>query len=206
MPDTNTAVPIGRTAAPVRSPSFSERIVDAAATLLETGEHAKYTVNNIVETANVGISTLYSRFPAVGNADTKDVVTAALMHRETAAVLARTSLDGGGRGGERALRRVIEVMATRAVERPVMIRGLNLEWGRIVSRKPGEPDLLVLGIQRCLAGHTEEDLAFSKRIASEVAAMIRSVIDVALANGDRDVTALTQRLMGTVMHHIRNFG
>lgn len=205
MPDTQTAISISRTAAHLRPPSFSERIVDAAATILERCDHGTYTVNEIVMEANVGISTLYSRFPAAEDGDTKDAVTVALMHRETAAVLARAWLDGEARGGERALRRLIEAMVTRAFERPVMIRLLNLEWGRIISRKPGGPDQLVLGVQRCLSGHTEEERALAKRIATEVVAMIRSVIDVAVANGERDVTALTDRLMGTVMHYIKNF-
>ena len=94
------AVPIDRTAAAVRQTSLSERIVEAAATILDRGLQADYTVNEIVRVAKVGISTLYSRFPAGGNADTKDAVTAALMYREMAAVLARTSLDGGGRGAK----------------------------------------------------------------------------------------------------------
>ncbi len=204
MLDTPIAVQIYGTAAPVRPPSFSERIVEAAATLLEGGDNAKYTVNEIVEVANVGISTLYSRFPAEGTVATKDAVTAALMHREMAAVLVRAFLDGGARGGGRALRRVVEAMVTRAVERPVMIRSLNLEWGRIRSREPGEPDQLTLGVQQCLSGQTEAERAHAKRAATEVVAMIRSVVDVAVANGERDVTALTDRLMGTVMHHLLN--
>lgn len=151
--------------------------------------------------AKVGISTLYSRFPADGNADTKDAVTAALMHREMTAVLARAWLDGGARGGVRALRRVVETMVTRAVERRVMIRSLNLEWGRIRSHDLGEPDQLTLGVQRCLSGSTEEERAHAKRAATEVVALIRSVVDVTVVAGERDVNALTDRLMGTVMHH-----
>ena len=50
------------------------------------------------------------------------------------------------------MRRVIEAMVTRVVERPVIIRSLNLEWGRISSRKHGEPGLLTLGGSAVLSG------------------------------------------------------
>ena len=200
MLDTPSTVAVGPISASIPLPSFSERIVDAAATILDDGSEADYTVNAIVEVAKVGISTLYSRFPGK-----KDAVTETLMHREMTMVLAHASHDGVQRRGEKELRRVIAAMVTRALDRPAMTQMLSLEWYRLRLRKPDTPDHITLRVQQCIAWNTELERVRAKRAASEVVALIRSVIDAAYANGERDATALSDRLMGTVMHHLRNF-
>ena len=200
MLDTPSTVTVGSTSTSIAVPSFSERIVDAAATILGRGRHADYTIDTIMEVAKVGVSTLYSRFPGK-----KDAITEALMHREMTMVLSHASHGGEPPWGEENLRLVVEAMVERALERPVMTRLLNIEWNRIRSWKPGEPDYVTSGVQGCLAWATEPERARAERAASEVVALIRSMTDAACANGERDAAALTERLTGTVMCYLRHF-
>ena len=177
-----------------------ERILEAAAMILEVGVIADYTVNNVAHYAGVGISTFYSVFPGK-----KGALTQALLDLEVAAVLDPIPAGAYERDAESALWSLIGGLVSYRLRRPLMTRLLGAEKARLSTLGVAyDSGPLTVCVSRCLASPKFPHEAWETDTASEVLSLIDGLIDLACLRRDLDVGVVTYRVGRAVFLYVGN--
>ena len=181
---------------PRKSPAQSRAVetvaavLEAAARILEERGFAGYTTNAVALRAGVSIGSLYQYFPG------KDAVTAALIERETATLLADMAAVMIEPGFEARLGRMIRAAVTHQMRRPALGVLLDFEERRLPlgARNERVADqihrvLIDILIQAGLPADGDRATA-----AQDLLAITRGMIDVAGECGETDAAGLERRV------------
>jgi AcrR family transcriptional regulator len=181
-----------------RSAATVEAILEAAARILESAGFAGYTTNAIAARAGVSVGSLYQYFP------NRDALTAALIERESAPLLAEVDVAATASNCEAALRGLIGAAVAHQMRRPELARLLDFEERRLPL---GERDARVS--ERIHAALLRAfELADAPRIddtqtaAHDVIAVVRGMVDAAGARGESDAQALEARVTRAVFGYL----
>ncbi|WP_321933322.1 TetR/AcrR family transcriptional regulator [Paraburkholderia sp. J8-2] len=173
-----------------RSAATVDAILEAAARILESAGLAGYTTNAIAARAGVSVGSLYQYFP------NRDALTAALIDRESAPLLAEVEAAAAASSCEAAMLRLIRAAVAHQMRRPELARLLDFEERRLPL---GERDARVSErIHAVLVGAFE--LADAPRIddrqttAHDVIAIVRGMVDAAGERGETNAHALEARV------------
>lgn len=182
-----------------RSAATVEAILEAAARILENAGFEGYTTNAVAERAGVSIGSLYQYFPH------RDALTAALIERETATLVADVEEAGRAATCEDTLRLLIRGAVRHQTRRPVLARLIDFEERRLPlgEREQHVADTIVATLQEAFKRPDAPPLADPATAAADVLAMARGMIDAA---GEQDdirqdsaAAALEQRVMRAVV-------
>lgn len=173
-----------------RSAATVDAILEAAARILESAGLAGYTTNAIAARAGVSVGSLYQYFP------NRDALTAALIDRESAPLLAEVEAAGAASSCEAALLRLIRAAVAHQMRRPELARLLDFEERRLPL---GERDARVSErIRAALVGAFEladtPAIADRQTTALDVIAIVRGMVDAAGERGETDAPALEARV------------
>jgi AcrR family transcriptional regulator len=174
-----------------RSAVTVEAILEAAARILESAGFTGYTTNAIAALAGVSVGSLYQYFP------NRDALTAALIERESAPLLAQVEVAACASSCEDALRGLIRAAVEHQMRRPELARLLDFEERRLPM---GERDERVS--ERIYAALlyaftlTDAPLVEDPQTAAhDVIAIVRGMVDAAGARGETDARALETRVL-----------
>lgn len=185
-----------------RSAATVEAILEAAARILETAGFEGYTTNAVAERAGVSIGSLYQYFP------NRDALTAALIDRETATLVADVQEAGKAPSCEGTLRLLIRGAVRHQTRRPVLARLIDFEERRLPlgEREQHVADTIVAILREAFTRADAPPLADPATAAADVLAMTRGMIDAA---GEQDdiqedsaAAALEQRVMRAVVGYL----
>jgi AcrR family transcriptional regulator len=181
-----------------RSSETVEAILEAAARVLEKVGFAGYNTNAIAERAGVSIGSLYQYFPC------KDALTAALIERETAVLIADISGAGGAERYQDGLNQLIRAAVTHQMRRPILARLLDFEERRLTldERHAGvrdrfERELMAI-LERPDVGLTQD----CQLVAADLLALARGLIDAAGERGEVDAAHLAARVQRAVFGYL----
>jgi AcrR family transcriptional regulator len=174
-----------------------ERIVEAAAQLIEECGLAGYNTNAVAARAGVSIGSLYQYFPD------KDAIMIALARRETAGLrgdIYDARLDPGSR---EALIRIIDAAVRYQLRRPALARVIDLEEERLscegdntvaaALREAVDSALHRSGMRRPV------DMALA---VDDLIAIVTGMIDAAAIRGERDAPALARRVRAAAFGYL----
>ncbi|CAG9274163.1 TetR family transcriptional regulator [Paraburkholderia unamae] len=181
-----------------RSAATVEAILEAAARILESAGLGGYTTNAIAARAGVSVGSLYQYFP------NRDALTAALIERESAPLLAEVEAAAAASSCEAGLRMLIRAAVAHQMQRPELARLLDFEERRLPL---GERDARVS--ERIHATLVQVfGLADAPRLsdrptaAYDVIAIVRGTVDAAGERGETDADALEARVTRAVIGYL----
>ncbi|MGO1073278.1 TetR/AcrR family transcriptional regulator [Lysobacter sp. CA199] len=178
-------------------------IVEAAARILERGGLPAYNTNAVAERAGVSIGSLYQYFP------NKDALTAALIDRETATLLADIASARAQASYAEGIACLVRGAIAHQSRRPALARLLDFEERRLPLR---DRDLQVdRAAQACLStllqradapavagdGHSPPEV-----IGLDTIAIVRAIVDGAGERGDLQAQALERRVLHAVFGYL----
>jgi AcrR family transcriptional regulator len=174
-----------------------ERIVEAAARLIEERGLTGYNTNAVAARAGISIGSLYQYFPD------KDAIMIALARRETAALrsdIYDARLDPGSR---EALIRIIDAVVRYQLRRPALARVIDLEEERLVR----DGDRTVAGALReavdsALRRPGMRRLVDTTLAVDDLIAIVTGMIDAAAIRGERDAPALARRVRAAAFGYL----
>jgi AcrR family transcriptional regulator len=180
----------------LRSTETVDSIVEAAAQVLETGGFEGFNTNAVAKRAGVSIGSLYQYFPS------KEALTVALIHRETARFYEDASGALTQRSGKAALEYLISASVRQQLQRPVLARLLDVEESRpelqgAVAQPESFRSLLLAIVKRAKPKHPSPEVA-----AGDIFAIIRGMVDAAGERGENDIEGLEFRLQAAVFGYL----
>jgi AcrR family transcriptional regulator len=175
-----------------------DAIIEAAARILEEQGHGGFTTNAVAELAGVSIGTLYQYFPD------KDALLGALIARETALLVDEAESASRMTAGHEALDALVEAAVRHQVRRPRLARLLDFEEARLPS------DAATRLVRSRFTTVLAEILARSDipkqpdmaTATSDVAAIMRGMIDSAGEQGEHRQEALVSRVRRAVLGYL----
>jgi AcrR family transcriptional regulator len=193
-------VPLDARKRPVqrRSAATVDAIVEAAARLLESAGFDGYTTNAIAARAGVSVGSLYQYFP------NRDALTAALIERESAPLLAHVEAAAAASSCETALRALIRAAVVHQMRRPELARLLDFEERRLPL---GERDARVSERIHATLVHAF-GLADAPAIddqhttAHDVISIVRGMVDAAGERRETDAHGLERRVRRAVIGYL----
>ena len=193
-----TPLTLRKTPQQSRSQKTIERILVAAARILETEGIEGFNTNAIAEAAHLSIGSLYQYFP------NKDTLTAMLIRQHTAAFLSQLKTEIElTQSFDTNLKKLIQIAVAQQLQRPKLFRLLDVEEARLpLSRETqiaqNEIFQLIADLLR-QQGYKEITVA-----AQDVLAIARGVIDTAGAAGEQDFLALESRVFRAVSGYLQS--
>lgn len=168
-------------------------ILEAAARILEERGLGGYTTNAVAARAGVSIGSLYQYFPG------KDALTAALLERETAVLLADIAEARQEPDGRTALTRMIAAAVAHQMRRPVLARLLDFEERRLPMEAANGrvADQIHAALVRVLGQRPDAEIA-----AADVLAIVRGMVDAAGERGETDPLPLERRVARAVFGYL----
>jgi AcrR family transcriptional regulator len=165
-------------------------VLEAAALTLEERGFAGYTTNAVAERAGVSIGSLYQYFPG------KDALTAALIERETAVLLADVADIQAGAGFDARLGGLIQAAVKHQMRRPALAVLLDFEERRLPlgARDERVADQILRMLIDALAGADLPTTGDRARTAQDLLAITHGMIDAAGERGETDPADLRRRV------------
>lgn len=173
-----------------RSSATVDAIIEAAARILETGSFDGYTTNAVAELAGVSIGSLYQYFP------NRDALTAALIERETAALLENARRAEGHETCAGVIDCLIDAAVEHQMRRPALARMIDFEEQRLPlgAQNRRIADVLLRAAEGALALDDAPQVRDRALAAQDVLAMVRGMIDVAGERRESDAEGLRARV------------
>ncbi|QGZ63268.1 TetR/AcrR family transcriptional regulator [Paraburkholderia acidisoli] len=181
-----------------RSAATVEAILEAAARILEQGGLAGYTTNAIAERAGVSVGSLYQYFP------NRDALTAALIERESAPLLAAAEVASTASSCEAVLRGLIRAAVAHQMHRPELARLLDFEERRLPldERDARVGERIHATLMRAFDLPDAPRLEDRQTAVDDVFAIVRGMIDAAGARGEIHAEALEARVTRAVVGYL----
>ncbi|MEG3144039.1 TetR/AcrR family transcriptional regulator [Sphingomonas sp. RT2P30] len=174
-----------------------ERIVEAAACLIEERGLVGYNTNAVAARAGISIGSLYQYFPD------KDAIMIALARRETAGLrgdIHDARLDPGSR---EALIRLIDAAVRYQLRRPALARVIDLEEERLA--RDGD-DTVARALRDAVEGALRRPgmrrLVDTALAVDDLIAIVTGMIDAAAMRGERDAAALARRVRAAAFGYL----
>lgn len=185
--------------AQARSAATVSAILEAAARILETRGFPGYTTNAVAERAGVSIGSLYQYFP------NKDALTAALIERETAPLLAAMDHARQAPSYRAGIDLLIGAAVKHQMQRPALARLLDFEERRLpMGERAARLFDIIIGLAvELLARADAPALADPPRAAADVLAIVKGMVDMAGERGETDAPALANRVARAVSGYLR---
>ncbi|MGN3965265.1 TetR/AcrR family transcriptional regulator [Burkholderia gladioli] len=182
-----------------RSAATVEALVEAAARILEREGPDAYTTNAVAARAGVSIGSLYQYFP------NRDALTAALIERETGALLADFDRAIELPDCASILAAMVRAAVAHQLRRPALARLIDVEERRLpVEGRVGY--VAARGLEAIAIAFGKPDaplLAAPEVAARDVLAMVRGITDMAGEAGETDAAALERRALRAVFGYLR---
>jgi AcrR family transcriptional regulator len=181
-----------------RARATLDLIVEAAAQLLEESGFDGYNTNAVAARAKVSVGSLYRYF-----AD-KEAILAALAEREADSLVAQAKMADGSHGAREAIIHLIDAAVRHRLQRPELARALDhvQAWadGRSGAAVSGSTLERIVGAALARPGLARP---LSARIAeSDLAAILRAVVDAAVARGEYDAALISRRVRAAVFGYL----
>lgn len=178
-------------------------ILEAAARILERGGLPAYNTNAVAERAGVSVGSLYQYFP------NKDALTAALIDRETATLLADLAAVPGQASYADGVVALVRAAIAHQLHRPALARLLDFEERRLPMRdrdlqvdRAAQTCVLAL-LQRPDAPVVVGDGATAAEIlALDTIAIVRSLVDAAGERGETEAAPLQRRVLHALFGYL----
>jgi len=178
-------------------------ILEAAARILERGGLPAYNTNAVAERAGVSVGSVYQYFP------NKDALTAALIDRETATLLADLAAVPGHAGYADGILALVRAAIAHQLHRPALARLLDFEERRLPMR---ERDLQVdRAAQTCVLALLQrpdapavvgDGATAAEVLALDTIAIVRSLVDAAGERGETEAAPLQRRVLHAVFGYL----
>ncbi|MGJ7901273.1 TetR/AcrR family transcriptional regulator [Lysobacter sp. 1R34A] len=178
-------------------------ILEAAARILERGGLPAYNTNAVAERAGVSIGSLYQYFP------NKDALTAALIDRETATLLADLAAVPNHASYADGVVALVRAAIAHQLHRPALARLLDFEERRLPMR---DRDLQVdRAAQACVLGLLRrpdapavagDGATSAELLALDAIAIVRSLVDAAGERGETEAAPLQRRVLHAVFGYL----
>lgn len=181
-----------------RARATFEAILDAAAHILEQRGIEGYNTNAIAERAGLSVGSIYQYFPD------KDAITAELIRRETAGLLADAELARKAAGAREGLIHLINAAVRHQLDRPLLARLIDIEEARLPLAQENS------GVERTLVGLVLEALKRPglarihdpELAARDLVAITKGMIDAAGMRGETDPVSLSSRVRCAVFGYL----
>ncbi|MFB9125690.1 TetR/AcrR family transcriptional regulator [Paraburkholderia dipogonis] len=178
-----------------RSAQTVETVLEAAARILETRGLEGYTTNAVAERAGVSIGSLYQYFP------NRDALTVALIERETAQLVADVEAASLLENSRDCVQAMVRASVAHQMRRPVLARIIDMEERRLPvdERNQRIADTIHAALVSALTEKTQvPELDDVDRVARDLLAIVRGMVDQAGERDERDAAALETRVMRAV--------
>lgn len=178
-----------------RSAQTVEAVLEAAARILETRGLDGYTTNAVAERAGVSIGSLYQYFP------NRDALTVALIERETAQLVADVEAAALLENSRDSVQAMVRASVAHQMRRPVLARIIDMEERRLPvdERNQRIADTIHAALVSALTEKTQvPELDDVDRVARDLLAIVRGMVDQAGERDERDAAALEVRVMRAV--------
>jgi AcrR family transcriptional regulator len=183
-----------------RATKTVEAIVEAAARILEKAGFEGYTTNAIAERAGVSIGSLYQYFP------NKDVLTLALIERESATLLQEVEEAAANPEWRAALDGMVGAAVRHQLRRPALARLLDVEETRLPVDDKTVPasGSLYLAVRKVVAQAAPDDRMNIDILTADVIGITRGMTDMAGRTGETDAEDLSSRVGSAVLGYLTN--
>lgn len=181
-----------------RSAATVEAILEAAARILETSGLPGYTTNAVAERAGVSVGSLYQYFP------NRDALTAALIERESAVLMAEIDANAVAPSCEAGLLGLVRAAVAYQMGRPALARVLDFEERRLPldERDARVGERVHAALVRLLGLADAPRLADRAVAAHDVFAIVHGMVDAAGERGETDAAALETRVTHAVIGYL----
>lgn len=198
MPASRSALPPQARKLPkqARSGAMVEAILQAAAELLDGGVADDYTTNRIAERAGASIGSLYQYFPS------KDAITAALIGRASARLLAALEQAATQDDWRDALRAMVGAAVRHQLERPGLARLLDAGESRLAALDTQRQDQQRMREVLASVLRRVPNLAGQDAAGDDLMAITRALCDAAGARGEVDAGALAGRVERAIFGYL----
>jgi AcrR family transcriptional regulator len=172
-----------------------EAILEASARILEEQGLEGYTTNAVADRAGVSIGSLYQYFPG------KEALTAALIRRETARLVAEVTEAEMLSDWRRAISSMIDAAVAHQMRRPALAVLLDFQERRLPLEGDTQrvSEAFILNIGRVLQ---RSGLALHPRAAQDILAIVRGMIDLAGERGETDPMDIRRRVERAVFGYL----
>lgn len=173
-------------------------LVEAAARVLEERGLGGYTTNAVAERAGTSVGSLYQYFPG------KDALTAALIERETAVLLADVGSAAGAPDPRDGLALFIAAAVGHQMRRPSLARLLDFEEVRLPlgDEVAGVSRTIVASVSALVARLPGTALADPDEAAADILAMVKGMVDAAGERGETASAGLDARVRRAVFGYL----
>jgi AcrR family transcriptional regulator len=181
-----------------RSAVTVEIIVEAAARILEERGLEGYTTNAVAERAGFSVGSLYQYFP------NKDAITIALIHRETADLLADIGRATSETDGRVTLAAMTDAGVAHQLRRPDLARLLDAEEERLPTdaREKNVFDAIHPALVVVLQKVKLPSDAVLEATAFDIMVITRGITDMAGIRGETDIASLKMRTRRAVFGYL----
>lgn len=174
--------------AQVRSSAMVEAILQAAAELLDQDVPEGYTTNQIAARAGASIGSLYQYFPS------KDAITAALIAKASARLVAELAHAADLPDWRAALRAMIGSAVRHQLERPALARRLDADEARLATAVAQRDDQQRIRALLTVVLARIPDLEDTPMVCDDLIAITRALCDAAGARHEVAPEALAARV------------
>ena len=183
-----------------RATNTVEAIVEAAARILEKSGFEGYTTNAVAERAGVSIGSLYQYFP------NKDVLTLALIARESATLLQEVEAAASNPEWRSALDAMVGAAVRHQLRRPALARLLDVEEARLPVDDKTAPGsgAIYLAVRRVITQAVPDAHKDIDRLTADVIGITRGMTDMAGRTGEADAEDLSARVGRAVLGYLAN--
>jgi AcrR family transcriptional regulator len=182
-----------------RATKTVEAIVEAAARILEKSGFEGYTTNAVAERAGVSIGSLYQYFP------NKDVLTLALIERESTTLLQEVDAAAANADWRMALKEMVGAAVRHQLRRPALARLLDVEEARLpVGDETTSGSGAIYSAVRRVIAQAAPDQSNIDRLTTDVIGITRGMTDMAGRTGEADVADLSVRVGRAVFGYLTN--
>jgi AcrR family transcriptional regulator len=180
-----------------RSSQTVEKILDAAAHILNHQGLTGFNTNAVAEQAELSIGSLYQYFPD------KDTLTATLIRRQAAAFLAelQSAISNTDATFNDRIRALVRVAVTQQLIRPQLARLLDFEAMRLpLDQETQATQAAIFEIVAAIL--REENYHNISEQTQDLVAIARGIIDTAGAAGEVDIANLEARVCRAIFGYL----
>jgi AcrR family transcriptional regulator len=197
-----TSVGVRKRPRQLRSMDTVNLILEAAAVTLEKDGFPGYNTNAIAARAGVSVGSLYQYFP------NKDALTAMLIERETAVLVADIEAAVKHANPHESLTGIIAACVAHQTRRPALARLLDIEEARLPIQRQNKrvTDKVQRAIMSCVTDYPATRALDVAVVTFDLFAMMRGIADAAGERRDTNSEQLRERVERAVFGYLEYAG